>query len=116
MHEFYNTKSRQYAGEKVKHAFASLLEVLNLTPKRFTKKLFNQLLQQALATREWMVKGVYDSRAKDYRNPFRQMVYDTQKEMEKVIGKLANNSFIRQQQEEEQQFRRQVNEIANRFL
>lgn len=116
VHEFYNTKSRQYTGEKVKHAFASLLEVLKLTPKRFTKKLFNQLLQQAVATREWMVKGVYDSRAKDYRNPFRQMVYDTQKEMEKVTGKLSDNSFIRQQQEEAEQFRRQVNEIANKFL
>ena len=32
-------------------------------------------------------------RAKDYTNPFRQMVYDTQEEMDKVMGKLVNNSL-----------------------
>jgi hypothetical protein len=116
VHEFYNRKSRQYAGEKFQHAFASLLEVLKLTPKKFTKKLFNQLLHQALATREWMVRDIYDSRAKDYQNPFRQMVYETQKEMEKVIGKLADNHFIIQQQEELQQFRSLVNEIAGKIV
>jgi hypothetical protein len=40
-----------------------------------------------------MVKGIFDSRAKDYHNPFRKMVYDNRKQMEEVIGKLDENSF-----------------------
>jgi hypothetical protein len=43
----------------------------------------------------WMVKGIYESRAKDYANPFRRMVYESQKEMEKVVGRLKDNAFIR---------------------
>jgi len=116
VHEFYYKKSKVYPVEKSNHAYASLLEVLKLTPKKFTKKIFIGLLKQVITTKEWMVKGIYDSRAKDYQNPFRQMVYETQKEMEKVTGKLSDNNFILQQQEEMQLFRKQVSEISSRFL
>ena len=44
-----------------------------------------------------MCKGIYESREKDYTNPFRKMVYDTKKEMNKVLGKLEDNTFIQQQ-------------------
>ena len=63
-----------------------------------------------------MTAGIYESRAKDYRNPFRKMVYDTEAEMEKVIGKLKDNSFIGQQQEELKEYKKQVTELITRFL
>ena len=97
VHDFYRTNSQLYPEQKFQHAFASLLEVCNLTPIQFDKKVFKKLLQQALATREWMVKGIYESRAKDHHNPFRKMVYETKKEMDTVIGKLELNGFIKEQ-------------------
>jgi hypothetical protein len=89
-----------------------MLEIHNLKSAAFTKKIFLQLLQQSIVTKEWMVKGIYESRAKDYANPFRKMVYDTQKEMEKVVGSLKDNVFIRQQREELIQFKKQVTAIT----
>ncbi|HWR32990.1 MAG TPA: hypothetical protein VN451_05675, partial [Chitinophagaceae bacterium] len=115
VHEFYTGKSNNYHTDKMQHAWASLLEILNLPAKRFTKKLFFRLLQQAAATKDWMVKGIYDSRAKDYSNPFRQMVYETEKEMEKVIGALQDNSFIKKQQAAAKVFREKVNVILQQF-
>ncbi len=115
VHKFYNDKSSRYHTEKFRHAFASLLEILKLSPSRFSKKLFLDLLQQAVRTREWMVKGIYDSRAKDYSNPFRKMVYETEKEMEKVIGKLRENSFIQQQEADFSSFKKKVDELTARF-
>ncbi len=100
IHDFYNKKSNTYTTDKFQHAFASLLEVLKLTPQRFTKKVFLHLLQQSLLTKEWMTNAIYESRAKDYQNPFRQMVYSTEQEMGKVIGKLQDNTFIVQQSED----------------
>lgn len=44
-----------------------------------------------------MVKGIYDSRSKDYTNPFRQMVYENLQEMNVVTGKLEDNSFIKKE-------------------
>jgi Domain of unknown function (DUF4954) len=115
VHTFYSKKSAAYGTDKLHHAFASLLEVLKLTPSKLTKKIFASLLQQAAVTKEWMVKGVYDSRAKDYENPFRKMVYETQQEMEKVTGKLAGNGFIARQREELQEFHGRVNAINKTF-
>ncbi len=113
VHDFYTKKSNTYTADKFQHAYASLLEILNLTSKQLTKKKFISLLQQALITKEWIANGIYESRAKDYKNPYRLMVYETQQEMEKVIGKLSDNSFINQQKEETILFTKQVNNIIS---
>ena len=111
VHMFYTKKSKAYAGDKFQHAFAGLLEVLKLTPKRFSKKRFIELLQEAIDTKVWLTNGIYESRAKDYQNPFRKMVYETEQEMEKIIGKLKDNSFIQQQKEEMIAFGKRVGHI-----
>lgn len=115
VHAFYEQQGRKYVKEKTQHAFASMLEVLQLTPGRFSKKLFASLLQQAVNTKEWMTKAIYESRAKDYKSPYRLMVYETEKEMETVIGKLKDNSFIAQQQEELKAFKKQAEQISRQF-
>jgi len=91
------------------------MELLKLNPAKFTKKIFLQLLQQAGATKEWMVNGIYESRAKDYSNPFRKMLYDTEKEMEKVTGALKDNSFIKEQQAAATIYREKINSLILRF-
>ena len=115
VHSFYKQTSEQYLHDKRQHAVASLFELLEIKPSSFTKKTFLQLLQQAVATKEWMVNNIYESRAKDYANPFRLMVYESQKEMEKVIGSLKDNAFIKQQQEELFVFKKKVAEINKHF-
>lgn len=115
VHDFYRKCSQEYPYQKLQHAVASLFEILKLKPEKFSLKLFGELLQQAIAVKEWMVKGIYESRAKDYENEFRQIVYESSKEMEKVIGKLKDNTFITQQQEELKLFKKQVNSIRKRF-
>ncbi len=115
VHAFYYKKSTAYHNEKFRHAFASLLEALKLSPSKFTKKLFLELLKQAVATKEWMVKGVYDSRAKDHSNPFRKMVFETEMEMEKVIGALKDNSFIKEQQVALETYKEQANAVLRQF-
>ena len=115
VHDFYNKQGESYANQKLQHAFASLLQVLQVPYSAFNRKLFKDLLIQAAGTREWMVKGIYDSRAKDYSNPFREMVYETKKEMQQVLGKLEENTFIQQQEEELKMFRKQANSIIKAF-
>ncbi|MBL7737642.1 MAG: DUF4954 family protein [Chitinophagaceae bacterium] len=115
VHAFYKTCSEQYAAQKTEHAFASLLEIKNVSAEKFSKKLFHEWLREAVSTKEWMTRNIYESRAKDYSNAFRKMVYDSEKEMEKVIGKLKDNAFINQQQEELKLFKKQVLEIIKGF-
>lgn len=115
VHDFYRKTGAMYAEQKRQHAFASLLEILHLEPSQFTPALFGELLQQVLHTKEWINQNIYESRAKDYQNDFRRMVYENEKEMEAVIGKLEDNVFIRQQQEELENLRKTIEGIASRF-
>src|SRR5215203_438108 len=115
VHSFYNVNSQIYPEQKLQHSFASLLEILQLKPADFDKKIFKELIQQAVTSREWMVKGIFDSRAKDYHNPFRKMVYDNRKQMETVIGKLDENSFIKKQIAEMKSYRERAKELLKKF-
>ena len=115
VHSFYALNSQIYPEQKLQHSFASLLEILQLKPADFGKKVFKELIKQAVATREWMVKGIFDSRAKDYHNPFRKMVYDNRKQMETVIGKLDDNSFIKKQIIEMKNYRERAKELLKKF-
>ncbi len=115
VHSFYNINAQIYPDQKLQHSFASLLEILQLKPADFDKKIFKELIQQTLATREWMVKGIFESRAKDYHNPFRKMVYDNRRQMETVIGKLDENSFIKKKIAEMKDYREKTKALVQKF-
>ena len=108
VHDFYIAEGANYNRDKLYHAYTALLEILSITPRQFNAGLFTNLLQQAVITKTWMCKGIYNSRAKDYSNPFRKMVYDTTEEMNKVVGSLENNSFIQQETAALDEFKKQI--------
>jgi len=114
IHNFYKKQAKQYPVQKLQHALASLQSVYGINLKK-NKPALKQLLQQSIYTKEWMVKGIYDSRAKDYTNPFRKMVYENRKEMDTVTGKLENNSFIKQEQENLIDFKKSIQNIIRSF-
>ncbi len=115
VHEFYHKNSMLYAEQKFQHAFASLIEILGLSPRQFDKKIFKKILDASLSTKEWMVKGIYDSRAKDYHSEFRKMSYNSKKEMDKVLGPLEDNGFIKQQVTELKEFKKNVAGLIKLF-
>jgi len=94
VHQFYKSQSIQYEKNKRNHAYACLLHVLGMSSKEFNASDCKTLLLQMIQTKEWMNDNIFLSREKDYTNPFRSTVYSNKKEMENVIGKLEENSFI----------------------
>jgi hypothetical protein len=115
VHHFYVTEGEIYYDKKLHHSFASMLELLNISPEQFTEDSFKTLLLQAQETKEWMYKNIQQSRAKDYQSSFRKMVYDTEEEMNEVIGRFDENTFIIQQGEELQAFKNNVSKIISQY-
>ncbi|MEJ0105785.1 MAG: DUF4954 family protein [Bacteroidota bacterium] len=115
VHGYYEKSGKVYPEQKLQHAIASLFEITELAPGKFDKKIFKTLLADCLVTKEWIVKNIYESRAKDYKNEFRKMVYGSREEMDKVLGKLDENSFILQQKEELKQFKKDIAGISRDF-
>ncbi len=115
LHQVYKSSAENYPALKLTHAFTALLELMNITSKQFTIDRFEELLEKAIVTKRWMGKGIYDSRAKDYSNPFRKMVYETNEEMNKVIGAIEENTFIQEQLAETDSFKTKVNGILRQL-
>ncbi len=115
VHDFYRQAGNDYEKNKLVHAYSSLLENENITSKQFTPEYFNTLLKKSVVTKTWMSKGIYESRAKDYNNPFRKMVYENQDEMNAVVGKIEDNHFIQDQFKELEDFKKTVKGLMQKF-
>lgn len=111
LHDWYAEQGVLYPEQKTQHALASLQEITGLHLQQLSAPQLKELLEEAITTRQWMVDAIYTSRAKDYSNPYRKMVYDNDKEMEKVVGSLDKNSFIKQQRAELATFTQEVNQL-----
>ena len=115
VHSFYATQGKQYALDKLHHALGALNKVHGVSVKKITPVQFRSLLNQATATKEWMTRGIYDSRAKDYRNIFRKMVYESVAEMDAVVGSLQQNAFINDEIAALKSFRKELAGIGRKF-
>jgi hypothetical protein len=113
IHQFYRQQNEQYTADRLQHALAALRESTGVSLRRSKPSALKALLEQSLRTKEWMTKEIYTTRAKDYSNPFRQMVYDSPEEMDAVIGKLKDNSFIRQEKDNLKKYRKEIEEIIS---
>jgi Domain of unknown function (DUF4954) len=110
VHSFYKTQANLYPQQKLQHALAALQEVHGIDLKK-NKTALKNLLQKSVTTKEWLVQGIFESRAKDYDNAFRKMVYENNNEMNAVTGKLKDNSFIKEQQDSLVSFKKTIQRI-----
>jgi hypothetical protein len=115
LHENYRTIGEQYATDKLQHAIASLLYIEEKTARDFTPAFLKECLLQSVHIQTFLTEGIYHSRSKDYQNPFRRMTYENEAEMEAVIGKLDDNSFIKQTLAELKVYKKNVSGLIEQW-
>ena len=93
------------------HALASLLEIEQVSLADLTASKLSSLFKGYLATNEKVFQGIVQSREKDMTNPFRKMVYANEKEMEAVLGKMTDNSFVREKDRERKELSLRIENI-----
>ena len=111
-HIQYHTWSKEYLSDKLRHAIASLAEISGRLPETWDNEFLKEVFLEAVETRRWIFSEIEGSRAKDYNNDFRQMVYESYAEMEEVVGRLEDNDFINKEREELALFEQTVNRIT----
>jgi hypothetical protein len=111
VHLFYINEGKAYEKNKLIHSFEALDKVHGIQIKSAGTKEIKNLLEKGLRTREWMTKGIVESREKDYTNPFRKMVYRNSNEMNQVTGSLKENSFINQQISSLTEYRKTISQL-----
>ena len=112
IHRAYDELWAAYPLEKQRHAYACLLGLLGAG--ELTPQLWQHALEEAVRTQEYVEEQVYQTRAKDYYNPFRQTTFRNAEEMQAVFGPLDQNSFVKLTRKETVAMRELVEAVRRR--
>ena len=115
LHAAYEEIGNEYAADKLQHAVACLLDIKEVALKNMTTADLAQWMNDSALTMEWITVQIKRSREKDYKNPFRQLAYESEKEMNAVIGSLEDNSFINQTISDLEIYKTKVNQIIGEW-
>lgn len=115
IHLFYRSQGALYPKQKLRHAISCLTEMGALTKKGLNKLLLKELITELLDTKRWILDNIISSRKKDYTNAFRKMVYNNDQEMNQVLGKFSENSFIQLKKEELAAYEKKLASLFRKF-
>lgn len=116
IHDRYHRWSQGYLTDRMNHALASLAEITGVSIGAWDENFIQECLHHSLDTKAWICTEIKKSRAKDYENPFRRLSYASMEEMEAVVGKLEDNSFITKQQEEYDSYLNKIQGINHHHI
>ena len=111
LHDNYKQQGTLYPLQKARHAYASLSKLLAKKELTLNKELFISYLNKGVKINNELTKRTFESRNKDYEHPFRKMVYDNKEEMNAVIGKIEDNSFINQTVKESYELKKATEQL-----
>jgi len=111
IHNRYDELWQAYPLEKQRHAFAVLRDLYDGT---LEKEQWQDALRRAVTVQDYICCQVYQSRQKDYENPFRRATYRNDEEMLAALGTIEDNSFIKQVRAETEEFKQRINAVAQR--
>jgi len=97
VHAFYETESEKYNTRKDLHALSTLEKLTKKSVNKVSTTQFVNWLDSYLEIKKDITARIHATRAKDYVNPFRKMVYESEEEMNAIVGSLKDNSFIKEQ-------------------
>ena len=111
VHQYYQKETASYLDKKNLHALYCLELIEGTTISGLSHKKLNEWLDRYQAIKEEITQKIKSSRAKDYTNPFRKMVYQNQAEMDAIVGDLNDNSFIAKQIADQKQLNKLIIEF-----
>ena len=112
IHERYNELWAKYRIDKQKHAFATLCELY--AAGHLTLADWNSALDKTVKIQKYVCDEVYNSRKKDFDNPYRKTTFRNADEMKAAFGTLEENSFIVQVRKETEEFIKLAEEVKSR--
>lgn len=115
VHSFYELESEKYTSRKHNHALNCLAQLTGVKLNTLSTNQFNTWLDQYLEIKKDITRRIEATRAKDYANPFRKMVYENEVEMNAVVGALKDNGFIKEQNKGMKQLTSSISELKKQL-
>ena len=110
LHAAYREISDSYPMAKARHALGTLFSLHGI--RRLSESIWKEWVGQGIFLQEQILTRTIESRSKDYRSGYRKMIYDSEDEMNEVLGNVDENPFIKALEEETRQFVRLATTFA----
>jgi hypothetical protein len=104
LHQAYDRAWIEYPDQKTAHALYCLLYSYSPEFGKLSPELIRRSLKESLETARELLRRAYESRRKDFENPYRLATFRNPEETEAVWGKLEDNSFLKSYTEEIESF------------
>jgi hypothetical protein len=112
IHGRYDELWQAYPLDKQRHAYHTLCRLLET--ESLTVEQWHTALERAAVIQDYVCEQVYQSRKKDFDNPFRQATYRNADEMTAAIGTVEKDGFITLVREETQRFKQLIADVKKR--
>lgn len=106
IHQAWDALWQKYPLDKQRHAYATLLDLMEIPA--LTGAAWAKALTDAVAIQRHIADQVYQTRKKDFEDPFRRMAYSSHEEMEAVLGTPEDNAFVKRVAQSAEAFAAQV--------
>ena len=111
VHEMYEKQALLYYDQKFENALNGLMQVIDQPVN--SPVFIQKWLKKAMDMSEFLTAGIENSRAKDFKDPFRLAMFGNEEEMEKVIGSINENEFILDAKEKSKAFHAKTKELMS---
>ncbi len=112
IHAQYRTLWKNYGTQKRQVAIDYWAKSIHKNAEEISIKDILELLVLSKTTSAHILEWTKESRLKDYTNPFRKMVYRNKEEMDAVLGKYVENSFITEMETQHSKYIAAINEVV----
>lgn len=109
IHRRYDEIWERYPEDKLRHALASVCEIFEV--ESLSAEDWKRLIEEEKRIQQYICDQVYETRRKDYDNPFRRATYRNEAEMIAAIGPLESNGFVLQVRNETAETTEKLNEL-----
>ncbi len=100
IHKRYDEIWKRYPTDKQSHAYLSLCYLLETD--NFTEAQWKHIVREAIRIQQYICDQVYESRNKDYTNPFRHSTTRNEAEFLHLYGQIDEIGFVQQTKEDTQ--------------
>jgi len=94
VHGRYNELWAAYPRRKARYGLFAIEQALDVSVPAMDREAWRSLLASMRTMASSISEAAHASRRKDYEDPFRRMVYESEAEMEAVVGSLDDNPFL----------------------
>ena len=111
VHDFYAQCQNQYEAYKTRYSIWVLEQLYSRDIGDFTKDITKDILKDVIDVSNYMYESSVSSREKDYSDYFRTITYKNEEEMLEVVGRLEENSFLKELKEDTEAFNKKLEDI-----